>query len=91
MNARTIKRCVQCGSFSATLSLEEPFWDALQDVAGREGRTVQEILAEIDAIRSAEVTLTAAVRVFVMAYYKAVQNFSAEATPVAEPPRMTLH
>ncbi len=92
VNARTIKRSVHRGSFSASLALEEPFWDALEDVAGREGRTLPEICAEIDAARPVEMTLASAVRVFVIAYYQALRRLPAEVAPAAEPrPGMTMH
>ena len=46
-------------------------WQAMQDIAGREGRTVSQIIAEIDS-RRGDASLAAAVRVFAIAYFHAL-------------------
>jgi predicted DNA-binding ribbon-helix-helix protein len=53
-----------------SIRLERPMWDALNDIAGRERLNLHQLCSLIDEYRH-ESTLTAAVRVFVMAYYKA--------------------
>lgn len=44
-------------------------WQAMLDIAAREGRTVSEIIMEID-IRRGDACLAAAVRVFAIAYFR---------------------
>lgn len=45
-------------------------WDALADVARREGMSVHEVCAMVDERRQAS-SLTAAIRVFILAYFRA--------------------
>jgi len=54
-----------------SVRLEPQMWDALNDIARREGRTVNAIAAEIDRHMPPESSLTSAIRVVVMAYYRA--------------------
>lgn len=49
------------------MKLEPAFWDALETVAIREGRSVNEICSMIDD-KAAGYGLTASIRVFVLAY-----------------------
>ncbi len=51
---------------STSVSLEEPFWEALRGIAAARGRSVQALIGEIDAKRS-EQNLSSAIRVFVLA------------------------
>ncbi|WP_281413182.1 ribbon-helix-helix domain-containing protein [Marivibrio halodurans] len=50
-----------------SMKLEPAFWDALEAAAMREGRSINEICSMIDD-RAAGYGLTAAIRVFVLAY-----------------------
>ena len=53
-----------------SMRLEPAMWDALRAIARREGRSLHEICTMIND-RRRESSLTAAIRVFTMAYYRA--------------------
>lgn len=60
-----LKRSVTVAGHRTSLSLEPEFWDALKEIAAREGRTVSALIAEIDAARGRR-NLSSAARVFVL-------------------------
>ena len=51
--------------------LEPDMWSALFDIVRREGRSAHDICGLIDQAKPADCSLTAAIRVFVMAYFRA--------------------
>lgn len=63
-------RTVNLPNRRTSMRLEPFFWDALEEIARREGRSVGDLCAEIDARRGRD-NLTSAVRVFVTAYFRA--------------------
>lgn len=52
------------------MRLEPAMWDALQEVARREGRNVNDICTMVNE-RRRESSLTAALRVYIVAYFRA--------------------
>jgi predicted DNA-binding ribbon-helix-helix protein len=52
-----------------SVRLEPAIWDALQDILQREAKTLNQLVTEIDRARTAS-SLTAAIRVFVVRYYR---------------------
>ena len=52
-----------------SIRLEAQMWQCLQEVAHREGKSIQELLTEINQ-RRRESTLTAAIRVYVVRYFQ---------------------
>ena len=53
-----------------SVRLEPVLWDALRDIALRQYRTVNDLVTEIDRDR-ASVNLTAAIRVYIVRFYRA--------------------
>ncbi len=64
------KRSLTISGHRTSISLEEPFWDALAEIA--EGRRVSmaALVASIDRSRKPTINLSAAVRVFVLDWYR---------------------
>ncbi len=60
-----VKRSVVIAGHSTSVSLEEPFWEALRGIAAARGRSVQALIGEIDAGRGGQ-NLSSAIRVFVL-------------------------
>lgn len=52
-----------------SLRLEAPMWEALEEIARREGLGIGELCAMVDRQRR-ESTLTAAIRVFILHYFR---------------------
>ena len=53
-----------------TISLEPSIWEAFQEIAAEQDKTVTELAAEIERTRSGG--LSAAIRVYIVDYYRAV-------------------
>jgi predicted DNA-binding ribbon-helix-helix protein len=85
MSAGIVKRSVSIAGHRTSITLEQPFWQALREIARRRGLSVQALIGRIDAGRG-EQNLSSAIRVFVL---EAVQA-GARAFPgevVAAPPQ----
>jgi predicted DNA-binding ribbon-helix-helix protein len=65
-----VNRNVTIRGRRTSLRLEPAMWDALQEIAQREGTSVHELCTKVDLERR-ESTLTAAIRVFILGYYRA--------------------
>ena len=68
------KRSVTIAGHRTSLSLEEPFWIALQEIAAQKQRPVAALIQEVDKSRGAGLNLSAALRVFVLNHYKAASR-----------------
>lgn len=65
MGFAIVKRSVSIAGHRTSISLEEPFWEALREIAERERLSVQALIGRIDAERG-EQNLSSAIRVFVL-------------------------
>jgi len=66
MTGGVTKRSVMIAGHRTSVSLEDPFWDALRAIAEARGLSVQALIGEIDAGREGQ-NLSSAIRVFVLA------------------------
>ena len=66
MTSGITKRSVMIAGHRTSVSLEDPFWDALRGIAEARGLSVQALIGEIDAGRDGQ-NLSSAIRVFVLA------------------------
>lgn len=64
-----VNRNVTVGNHRTSIRLEPAMWEALHQICRREGKTLHELVTEIERER-AQSSLTAAIRVYVMTYYK---------------------
>ena len=69
-NSTLINRNVTMGHHRTSLRLEQAMWDAVAEICRREELSVGELCQRIDE-RRRESTLTAALRVYVLNYFKA--------------------
>ncbi len=58
------KRSVDIAGHRTSVSVEEPFWEALHDIAMRKKISVSELIASID--RAREGNLSSAIRLYVL-------------------------
>ena len=65
MGAGIVKRSVSIAGHRTSISLEEPFWQILREIAEREKLSIQALIGRIDAERG-EQNLSSAIRVFVL-------------------------
>jgi predicted DNA-binding ribbon-helix-helix protein len=66
---RPVKRSFTIGGHRTSISLEAPFWDALKDIAQREGLAAAVIVQRIDRERANE-GLSSAVRLWIFDYFR---------------------
>ncbi len=69
-SAELVGRNIRVNGRRTSARLEPSMWTAFYDIARREGRTVDDIASEIFNLKSEKTSLTAALRVFTMAYYR---------------------
>jgi predicted DNA-binding ribbon-helix-helix protein len=65
MSFGIVKRSVSIAGHRTSISLEEPFWEGLREIAERDRMSVQALIGRIDAERG-EQNLSSAIRVFVL-------------------------
>jgi Uncharacterized protein related to arylsulfate sulfotransferase involved in siderophore biosynthesis len=68
--AGIVKRSLVIAGHSTSVSLEEPFWAALKEMAAARGVSVAQAVAAIDEARG-EQNLSSAIRVAVLDYVRA--------------------
>ena len=71
------KRSVMIAGHRTSVSLEEPFWDVLREIAVARGQSVQALIGAIDAGRGGQ-NLSSAIRVFVLAAVRTTPSWRAE-------------
>jgi predicted DNA-binding ribbon-helix-helix protein len=67
---RIVKRSVTVAGHSTSVSVEEPFWHCLKDMARERGESVNGLVALIDAERRTG-NLSSAIRLAVLSHYRA--------------------
>jgi predicted DNA-binding ribbon-helix-helix protein len=65
-----ISRNITVNGKRTSIRLEGQMWTALKEIADREHCTIHDICSIIAQQKSSNITLTAAMRIFIMLYYK---------------------
>jgi len=71
MKSAIIKHSVVINGHKTSVSLEQPFWAVVREIATGEGTTVSAVLRRVDASRS-QANLSSAVRVYVLEHVRAL-------------------
>lgn len=69
------------GNHRTSVRLEPVMWDALRDIAHRQQVTVHDLVTDIDRERTAS-SLTAAIRVYIVDFYRAAVLPAGPAQPI---------
>lgn len=69
---RPVKRSFTIKGHRTSISLEAPFWDALNEVANRETVSVARLVEMIDAERDSASGLSSAVRIWLLIYFRRI-------------------
>lgn len=64
LSAPVLKRSVRIAGHPTSVSLEKPFWDRMQHLANAEGLSLNQLITQIDAARSTN--LSSAIRLYVL-------------------------
>ena len=63
-------RNVWIGKRRTSIRLEPEMWDALEEISAGTGRDINEICTEVREATPADQTLTSALRVFILSYFR---------------------
>jgi predicted DNA-binding ribbon-helix-helix protein len=85
MSSTLVSRNVTVNGRRTSVRLEPSMWRALEEICAREGKTIHEFVTDVDARRS-ESSLTAAIRVALLLYYRQLATGSDK---FADGPRLT--
>ena len=69
MKSPVVKRSILSSGHKTSVSLEEPFWSGMKEISGERGKTLSELVSEIDANRQ-QGNLSSAIRLFVLDHFK---------------------
>jgi predicted DNA-binding ribbon-helix-helix protein len=66
------KRAVKLDDHKTSMTLEDPFWAALKEIAAAQGTTISQLITAIDSERHERhhPNLSSAIRLFVLEYYR---------------------
>lgn len=64
------KRSVTVSGHRTSVSLEAPFWDALRGIAAEEGRSLNDLVSEVDRGRDPGTGLSSALRLRALARWR---------------------
>ena len=70
-----VKRSVLLGNHKTSVSLEQPFWDSMKDISRERGKTLSELVSEINDNRQ-QSNLSSAIRLFVLDYFRTITSKS---------------
>jgi predicted DNA-binding ribbon-helix-helix protein len=69
MTAKVLKHSTVINGKKTSISLEEPFWSALKEIAESSDQPLSKLIGTVDAKR-VDANLSSALRVFVLQYYR---------------------
>ncbi len=69
MKSPVVKRSIVVGGHKTSVSLEEAFWNCMKEISGESGKTLSELVSEIDGSRQ-QGNLSSAIRLFVLDYFR---------------------
>jgi predicted DNA-binding ribbon-helix-helix protein len=69
MKSQVAKRSIVVAGHRTSVSLEDAFWKALKEIAGRRDITLSDLVGAIDAQRD-HGNLSSAIRLFVLEFYR---------------------
>ncbi len=69
MKSPVVKRSIVIAGHKTSVSLEDPFWSALKEIAARRLTTLSALVDEIDKKRQ-HTNLSSALRLFVLDFYR---------------------
>lgn len=64
------KRSIAIAGHRTSISIEDPFWEALGEIAAARDLSVAALVAEIDGARGAGVNLSSALRLAALDWYR---------------------
>jgi predicted DNA-binding ribbon-helix-helix protein len=87
MKSPVVKRSIVIAGHKTSVSLEDPFWKGLREIARKRSLTLSDLVASIDTKRH-HGNLSSAIRLFVLDHYQIQAFDEKEPEEMHEPPRM---
>ncbi len=84
LSSTLVMRNLVVGGRRTSVRLEPVMWEALQEIARRRNLSVHRLATEIDEARTAS-SLTAAIRVYIVDYYRAAAAGTPPSAPQPQP------
>jgi predicted DNA-binding ribbon-helix-helix protein len=69
MKSAVIKRSIVVGGHKTSVSLEDPFWAGLKEIANNDQQTLSKLVAKVDTKRRSG-NLSSSLRMFVLDYFR---------------------
>ena len=69
MKSPVVKRSIVLNGHKTSVSLEEAFWNSMKEISGERGKTLSEMVGEIDGSRQ-QGNLSSAIRLFVLDHFR---------------------
>jgi predicted DNA-binding ribbon-helix-helix protein len=85
MKSLVVKRSIMIGGHKTSVSLEEAFWNGMKEISRARGKTLSELVSEIDDSRQGN--LSSAIRLFVLDHFRTDASSANGPTPVILPER----
>jgi predicted DNA-binding ribbon-helix-helix protein len=73
MQSANVKRSIVIRGHKTSVTLEEPFWSGLWEIARGKGYTLGRLVAEIDSERAGS-NLSSAIRMYVLEHFRALHE-----------------
>ena len=73
MKSTVVKRSVVLAGHKTSVSLEDPFWEGLKEIAKAKRQSLSDLVSGIDTDRK-HANLSSAIRLFVLNHYKAARS-----------------
>jgi predicted DNA-binding ribbon-helix-helix protein len=70
MKSAVVRRSIILAGHNTSVSLEDPFWEGLKEIAKTQRKTLSDLVDGIDTNRE-HANLSSAIRMFVLNYYQA--------------------
>ncbi|MEM8556064.1 MAG: ribbon-helix-helix domain-containing protein [Pseudomonadota bacterium] len=70
MSNRPKKRSLTLKGHRTSVSLEDDFWSALQEIAAERSKAINALAAEIDEARPDDMGLASAMRLFILRHFR---------------------
>ena len=88
--SQVLKRSIVLAGHKTSVSLEEPFWKGLKDIASKRRQSLSELVGSIDTERKFG-NLSSAVRLFVLNHYQDCLTSERAARPSDDSPARGSH
>jgi predicted DNA-binding ribbon-helix-helix protein len=86
MRSPVVKRSIVVCGHKTSVSLEEPFWTSMKDIAAQRGTVLSALVSEIENNRQ-QGNLSSAIRLFVLGHFKArAGGLTGDSAPLSTAP-----